>query len=92
MLWDFCCIHAGSLHASIKEGDIARMVELNALTIPVGKRLNLEEGVYHLTFTDVYAPFVAGDVVPVTITFEKARKVELKLSVRPLGGAVEHQH
>ena len=36
-----------------------------------------------LMFMDIGAPFVDGETVPVTLTFEKAGKVELTLAVKP---------
>ncbi|KQN07137.1 hypothetical protein ASE85_18905 [Sphingobium sp. Leaf26] len=82
-----------SLHASINDGNIARMRELAALRVPAGGRTTMKPGVYHLMFTGLYAPFVAGDVVPLTLVFERAGKVAVTLNVRPIGGYVDdHNH
>ena len=75
-----------TLHASVMDGDIARMRKLGALPIPPGGRVALEPGAYHLMFSGLYAPFVAGDSVPLTLTFEQAGRVDVMLTVHPLGG------
>ncbi|WP_051330182.1 copper chaperone PCu(A)C [Niveispirillum irakense] len=73
-----------TLHASIMEDEIARMRRLEALPIPHGGRVVLEPGTFHLMFSGLYAPFVAGDSVPVTLTFEQAGRVDVVLTVHPL--------
>jgi copper transport protein len=71
---------------------VSRMREVVSLQIPAGEQIALTPGTYHLMFTGLYAPFVAGDVVPVTLVFERAGEVEVSLEVRPVGGAPEHEH
>ncbi|KQN07103.1 hypothetical protein ASE85_18670 [Sphingobium sp. Leaf26] len=75
-----------TLHASNMDNGIVRMREIAALPIPADMRITLRPGVFHLMFTDLYTPFVAGDTVPLTLIFERAGKVEVTLHVRPLGG------
>lgn len=81
-----------TLHASVTQGNVASMRELTVLPIPAGGRAALTPGAYHLMLTGLYAPLVAGDVVPVTLVFEQAGEVEVKLNVRPLGGMESHDH
>jgi copper(I)-binding protein/putative copper export protein len=81
-----------SLHESKMEGGMSRMKDVAALTIPAGGQVVLSPGKYHLMFTGLYAPFVAGDTVPLTLEFERAGRLEVTLSVRPLGGQSPHQH
>jgi copper transport protein len=81
-----------SLHESKMEDGMSRMKDVAALTIPAGGQAVLSPGKYHLMFTGLYAPFVAGDTVPVTLEFERAGRLEVTLSVRPPGGQSPHQH
>jgi copper(I)-binding protein len=56
------------------------------LEIPAGATVELKPGGTHLMFMMVTEPFKEGGEVPVTLEFEKAGKVELKLPVIGLGG------
>ncbi len=83
-----------TLHASRADKGIARMRDLDALPIPGRGQATLQPGVYHLMFEGLYAPLVAGDTLPMTLTFERAGKVEVHLTVLPLGErpAERHRH
>ncbi|MFM1886340.1 MAG: hypothetical protein RL026_1497 [Pseudomonadota bacterium] len=81
-----------TLHESKLVGDISRMRGLVAVDVPAQGRAILAQGATHLMFTGLYAPFVAGDVVPIVLVFEKAGRVELSLTVRPANGISPHEH
>lgn len=74
-----------TLHTSISDGLIARMRNLPNLPIAAGASATLAPGSRHLMFSGLYAPFVAGDVIPLTLTFEKAGDVQAAIMVLPLG-------
>jgi periplasmic copper chaperone A len=52
------------------------------LEIPAGETLSLEPGGYHVMFIGVAEPFREGEIVPVTLEFEDAGRVELEFEVR----------
>lgn len=81
-----------SLHVSIMDGNISRMSDLDALPVPAQGQAEFAQGHNHLMFTGLYAPFVAGDVVPVTLQFERAGKVQVSLRVKPLGDVITGSH
>lgn len=81
-----------SLHVSTLEGTISRMRNLDGLAVPAHGKAEFAQGHNHLMFTGLYAPFVAGDVVPVTLEFERAGNVHIVLHVRPLGYTPEFDH
>jgi copper transport protein len=83
-----------TLHRSTTVGNVARMREVARLGFPVQGRIVMEPGGLHLMFTGLYAPFVAGDTVPLTLLFENAGPITVQLSVQPLGNrpAAEHGH
>ena len=56
------------------------------LEIPAGATVELKPGGAHLMFMMVTEPFKEGGEVPVTLEFEKAGKVDIKLPVVGLGG------
>lgn len=82
-----------SLHVTTMDGNISRMSDLDALPVPAHGQAEFSQGHNHLMFTGLYAPFVAGDVVPVTLVFEKAGRIDVKIKLVPLGGeAAVHNH
>jgi len=75
------------IHEMKIENDVMVMRPVDGgLEIPAGGTVELKPGGFHLMFTAVTTPFKEGDSVPVTLQFEKAGKVELKLPVQAKGG------
>lgn len=64
------------------------------LEIAAGETLSLEPGGYHVMFLGVAEPFREGEIVPVTLEFEDAGRVELEFEVRGMahGRAPAHGH
>ena len=70
------------LHEMKMEGEVMKMQELaGGIPVPAGETVTLAPGGLHLMFMQLKAPFVEGESVPVTLTFEKAGTVEIMLSV-----------
>lgn len=78
------------LHTHLHEGGVMKMRQVEAIEIAPGKPAVLETGGYHLMLFDLKQPLKAGEQVPLTLTFEKAGKVEVQVPVRPLRPG--HQH
>lgn len=68
---------------------VMRPVE-GGLEIPAGQTVELKPGGYHMMFMGVKEAFTEGASVPVTLEFEKAGKVELKLPVKSAAGGEDH--
>lgn len=79
---------AVTLHRTTTNGRVTGMEDLAALPIPAAHQVRLEPGVYHLMFVGLYAPFMPGDKIPLTLQFERAGSVEIVVKVLPLGDAV----
>jgi copper(I)-binding protein len=77
------------IHEMKKEGDVMKMKAIDRLPLPAGKSVALTPGGYHMMLFDLKAPLAAGDVVPLTLTFEdgtgKKSTVEVKATVKALG-------
>ncbi|MBB3912941.1 DUF1775 domain-containing protein [Rhizobium fabae] len=70
------------IHAMETKDNVMRMRQLkDGVAIAAGETVKLEPGNLHLMFQKVKTPFKQGDTVPVTLTFEKAGKVDLVLQV-----------
>jgi copper(I)-binding protein len=80
------------LHEMTMQNDVMKMRKLEqGIAIPAGATVALASGGLHLMFMDVKKPFAAGDSVPVTLTFEKAGKVDYMLAVGSAAGGT-HKH
>ncbi|RUM25505.1 DUF1775 domain-containing protein [Rhizobium vallis] len=70
------------IHQMVTKDNVMRMRQLkDGIAIAAGETIKLEPGNLHLMFQKVTTPFKQGDTVPVTLTFEKAGKVDLMLQV-----------
>jgi copper(I)-binding protein len=75
------------------EGDMMQMRPLTeGLPVPADGVATLAPGGAHLMFMEITAPFVDGETVPVTLTFERAGVVEATLVVRAPGTVAHGAH
>lgn len=72
------------LHTHLHEGGVMKMRQVQAIELAPGKPAVLETGGYHIMMLDLKQPLKAGETIPLTLTFEKAGKVEVQVPVRPL--------
>lgn len=79
------------IHVSIAEGDIVKMRQQQSVPVPANGRLELKPGAGHLMFVGLKQPFKHGDMVPLTLRFERAGEINTKLHVERLG-ARRHAH
>ena len=74
------------------DGNVMQMRKLkDGLEIPAGGSAELSPGGTHLMLIDLSAPLKEGDMVPVTLDFAKAGKVDVQFMVGPAGAtSMEH--
>lgn len=78
------------LHTTETSADgVARMVHLEALEIPAGDTVVLEPGGMHVMLMGLTQTMKEGDMVPATLIFEHAGRVEVEFMVDPSEG-VDH--
>lgn len=76
------------VHEMALQGDVMKMRELpDGLPIPAGQTVVLKPGSYHVMFMGLTRPLTEGETVDVTLTFEKAGDVALKMAVIAPGKA-----
>ena len=87
------------LHTIINENGVAKMRQVQGIEIPAGAGATLAPGGFHIMFMGLNAPFQAGDVVPVTLRFEKAGEVKVDFEIKPAtynpaaaGPGAAHKH
>jgi len=70
------------LHTMSMSGSVMEMRPVTAgIDIPPGKTVELTPSGLHVMFVNISQPFKQGSTIPVTLTFAKAGKVTLSLSV-----------
>jgi copper(I)-binding protein len=78
----------GQMHEMSMQGEVMKMRELpDGIAIPAGASVTLEPSGLHVMFMGLKAPFVEGQSVKVTLTFETAGSVDLDVPV--LGTAAD---
>ena len=81
------------LHAHIHEGDVMRMVKVDAIDVPAHGSLTLEPGGYHIMLIDLKKPLVAGEQLPLTLQFEHAGQVDVTVDIKSSdAGTSAEQH
>lgn len=82
------------LHEMRMDGAMMMMRRVDAITVPARGETRLAPGGYHLMIFDMPAPIVAGERVPVTLTFAHAGAILVEMDVRAQGaghgGGHEH--
>ena len=73
------------LHTHIREGDVMRMRPVPTIDLPPGQEVRLVPGGLHLMLIGLTAALEQGASVPVTLVFERAGEVEIRLSVESAG-------
>ncbi|MBI3705726.1 MAG: copper chaperone PCu(A)C [Rhizobiales bacterium] len=74
------------IHEMRMDNGVMRMRQItNGLEIKPGQSVELKPGSSHLMFVGLKKPFVQGEHVKATLTFEKAGKVEVDFSVESIG-------
>lgn len=83
------------LHEMSMDGNVMRMRPVTSFTVPADGVVSLTPNGLHLMLTGLAGPLVAGETVPVTLTFERAGAVEVSLPVRERTASeaeMQHEH
>ena len=75
------CHHA-ELHAHEETNGISRMIQVQAIEIPPLGEKELKPGGHHIMLMKLHTPLQEGDSVPVLLTFETGKTVELMAPVK----------
>lgn len=83
---------AGSveIHNHIMDGGIARMRRVDGIKLPAGTSVVLSPGGYHVMLMDLKQPLKEGDLLKLTLVFEKAGPIEVDATVEPIGAKGPH--
>jgi len=85
--------NSGEVHEMKMDGGVMKMRELaDGLEIPAGGSVTLEPGGYHVMFMGVDDGFKEGEMIPVTLVFEKAGELEIMMPAGPVGSKMHPGH
>lgn len=80
------------LHQMVMDAGVMRMRAVAGLDVKPGDRLVLKPGAYHVMLTELKRPLQAGETFPLTLGFEKAGSIEVKVEVESMAGGAMHPH
>ena len=81
------------VHEMKMDGNVMQMRQLkDGLEIPAGGSAELAPGGTHLMLMDIAEPLKQGDMIPVTLEFAKAGKVEVQFMVGPANATSMEHH
>jgi copper(I)-binding protein len=70
------------IHTMSMDNNVMRMREVSSIDLKPGEKIAMQPGNgYHLMLLGLKAPLKTGDKLPLTLTFKKAGKVDLIISV-----------
>lgn len=72
---------AAELHQHINENGVMRMRPVEKIAIPAKGSLLLAPGGYHLMLLNLKTPLQEGQLLPLTLRFEKAGEVKVDIKV-----------
>ena len=76
---------AAEIHSMTMDGGVMKMRAAAALDVPPHATTVLSPKSYHVMLLDLMGPLVAGETIPLTLTFEKAGVIEVPLRVEAMG-------
>ena len=76
------------LHDHIRDGNVMRMRKIETIEIPAGGAAELKPGGLHVMLIGLKAPLKTGESFALTLVFEKAGAVTVKVPVLEMGAGM----
>ncbi|MGB6055788.1 MAG: copper chaperone PCu(A)C [Burkholderiaceae bacterium] len=86
------------IHTMSMDGNVMKMRQVDGIELAPAATVTMKPGDgYHVMLLGLQQPLKAGDKLPLTLTFEKAGKVDVSVVVQdagkaPMAGHGQHQH
>ena len=80
------------LHITINDNGVMKMRPLSAIDVKAGSEIVLKPTGMHLMLMGLKQPLKEGQSFPLTLTFEKAGKVDTVVIIEKAGSAGGHEH
>jgi len=66
------------------------MRQVESIVLPAGTSVILKPGGYHVMLLDLVDPLKEGDLLNLTLVFEKAGAIEVEATIEPVGATGPH--
>ena len=73
------------LHTHAHEDGVMKMRRVESIPVEVGKKVTLQPGGLHIMLMDLKQPLKEGETIDLTLVFEKAGEVAVKVPVLKVG-------
>jgi copper(I)-binding protein len=93
---------SSEIHTMSMDGNVMKMREVGSIDIKPSEKIAMQPGNgYHIMLIGLSQPLKVGDKIPLTLTFEKAGKLEVSIYVedksagkdaKDAKGGMEHMH
>jgi periplasmic copper chaperone A len=80
------------IHSTTEDNGVMRMRPVDSIEVKPGMPVTFKPGGYHVMLMDLKAPLKEGQQVPLTLTFEKAGKVDVTAAVEKAGSMGTQPH
>jgi len=74
------------IHEMAMAGGMMTMRPVKGIDLKPGTKVDLAPGGYHVMLEDLKQPLKQGETIPLTLKFEKAGAVDLRIPVEGMGG------
>ncbi len=78
------------IHTHKHEDGIMKMQQIERLPVAAGQSVVLKPSGDHIMLMDLKKPLVEGDLLPITLVFEKAGEFTVEATVEPIGAKGPH--
>ncbi len=78
------------IHTHTMDNGVMKMRKLEKLAIPGGSSVLLQPAGNHIMLFELKGPLKEGDLLPVTLIFEKAGEVKIEATIEPVGAKGPH--
>jgi copper(I)-binding protein len=80
------------LHDVIHDGDVMKMRQIAAISIPKNDTVELKPGSLHIMLLDLKQPLVEGDSIDVELTFENGATHSFSAPIKKVSAGMKHKH
>ena len=78
------------IHTHIHEGDVMKMRRIDGVDLKAGASHVLKPSGDHVMLMDLKQPLKEGDLLKITLVFEKAGEIEVDATIEPIGAKGPH--
>lgn len=77
------------IHRTLFQNDIAKMIHLKSLEIPINKSVSLKPGGIHIMLVDIKKKLSRGFKFPMILEFKKAGRIDVIVEVKKIGTSLK---